>query len=82
MKPRGCWKLYGVDKDICSVGITSSPCLYPLLWAVKLLDPEARPPLVENTLEEGACSYSAAQIKVLCVLKTDSLTISSKGSVK
>ncbi len=62
--------------------VTSSPHLYPLLWALKLLsDPEARP-LVENTVEEGAGSYSAALIMVLCVLKTDSLTPSSKGSVK
>lgn len=63
--------------------VTSSPHLYPLLWALKpLVDLEARPPLVENTVEEGAGSHSAAQIKVLCVLKTESLTLSSKGSVK
>jgi len=63
-------------------GLLSRYNLFTLSVNYWLLDPEARPPLVENTLEEGACSYSAAQIKVLCVLKTDSLTISSKGSVK
>lgn len=71
----------GLMKTFAQSG-TSSPCLYPLLWEVKLLDPEARPPLVENTLEEGACPCSVAQINVLCVLKTDSHTLSLKGSVK
>lgn len=81
MKARGYWKLYEVDEDIAQ-SVTSSPQMYPLLWALMLLDPEARPPLLENTLEEGVCSYSAAQIKALYVLKTDSLTLSSKRSVK
>ncbi len=74
-EPRGCWKIYGLIRTFAQ-SVTSSP------HSEDPVDPEVRPPLVENTVEEGAGSHSAAQIKVLCVLKTDSLTLSSKGSVK
>ncbi|CAM4709804.1 unnamed protein product [Leuciscus chuanchicus] len=69
-------------EDICSVRNLFTLSVSSALGSKAILDPEARPPLVENTLEEGACSCSAAQINVLCVLKTDSHTLSLKGSVK